>query len=114
MSLASDFIRDLEALQKSVPRLGMINVKSENSDYCTHSDQNKDCYMLFAANFNQDCYYGGIVLYSEDCVDCEYITRCRLCYMCVDCEDSYDCRYGQDLLSCIVPVTFLRWGCSDF
>ncbi|MDP2624795.1 MAG: hypothetical protein Q8P27_01270 [Candidatus Peregrinibacteria bacterium] len=100
MSLATDFIRDLEALQRTVPRLGMINVNSENSDYCTHSDRNKDCYLLFAANFNRDCLYGGIVLTSEDCVDCECIDHCRFCYMCVDCENCYDCRYGQNLRGC--------------
>lgn len=100
MSLAHDFIRDLEELQRTTPRPAMINVKSENSDYCTHSDGNKNCYLLFAANFNRDCLYGGIILNSEDSVDCEVIDHCQQCYMCVDAENSYECRYSQDIKNC--------------
>lgn len=100
MSLARDFIQQLEELQRTTPRPAIINIKSENSDYCTHSDGNKDCYLLFAANFNRDCLYGGIILNSEDCVDCEVVDRCRHCYMLVDAEDCYDCRFSQDLKNC--------------
>ena len=95
-----NFLEELEKLRLLVPRLANINVGSENSDYCTHSDKNKNCYMLFAANFNEDCYYGGIVLESRDCVDCEVSNKCELCFECVDVNACYNCNYSQELATC--------------
>lgn len=94
------FLEKLEQLRLKTPRLYNINIGSENSDYCTHSDKNKNCYLLFAANFNEDCLYGGIVLNSRDCVDCNNCEYSELCYECLDCDHCYNCRYSQDLKNC--------------
>lgn len=95
-----NFLEQLEQLRFKTPRLYNINIGSENSDYCTHSDKNKNCYLLFAANFNEDCLYGGIVLTSRDCVDCNYCEYSELCYECLDIDHCYNCRYSQDLKNC--------------
>lgn len=95
-----DFLTELEQLRLRTPRLYNINIGSENSDYCTHSDKNKNCYLLFAANFNEDCFYGGILLNSKDCVDNDLCQYCELCYECVDIDHCYNCSYSQDLKNC--------------
>lgn len=94
------FFEEFEALRLKTPRLFNINIGSQNSDYCTHSDKNKNCYLLFAANFNEDCLYGGIVLSSRDCVDITYCDKNELCYECVDLEGSYNCNFSQDIKNC--------------
>lgn len=95
-----DFLEELEQLRCKTPRLFNINIGSQNSDYCTHSDKNKNCYLLFAANFNEDCLYGGIVLNSRDCVDCNYCEYSELCYDCLDIDHCYNCNFSQDLKNC--------------
>lgn len=95
-----NFLKELEALRLKTPRLYNINIGSENSDYCTHSDKNKNCYLLFAANFNEDCMYGGIVLTSRDCTNCNYCEYSELCYECLNIDHCYSCDYSQDLKNC--------------
>jgi len=95
-----NLLQELELLRLKTPRLYNINVGSENSDYCTHSDKNKDCYLFFAANFNRDCLYGGIVIKSQDCVDCNECDTSELCYECIDIDECYNCNYSQDLKNC--------------
>ncbi|MEK9132621.1 MAG: hypothetical protein AAB606_02875 [Patescibacteria group bacterium] len=93
-------LQEFEQLRLKSPRLYNINVGSENSDYCTHSDKNKSCYLLFGGNFNQDCMYGGVILNSRDCADNNYCEYGELCYECVDVNHCYGCYYSQDLKNC--------------
>lgn len=95
-----DFLSELEKLRYQTPRLAIINVGQENAEYCTHADKNKNCYLLFAANFNQDCMYSGIILNSRDCVECNNIEYSELCMECVDCFRCYNCSFSQDLKGC--------------
>lgn len=95
-----NFLEELEQLRYRTPRLYNINIGSQNSDYCTHSDKNKNCYLLFAANFNEDCMYGGCFISSRDCVDCDYCDKSELCYDCVDLDHCYNCTASQDIRNC--------------
>lgn len=95
-----NFLEELDHLRLKTPRLYNINIGSENSDYCTHSDKNKDCYLLFAANFCEDCMYGGLVMGSRDCVDCEYCDTSELCCECTDVDHCYNCNFSQDIVDC--------------
>lgn len=109
-----DFLQELEELRLRTPRLYNINIGSENSDYCTHSDKNKNSYLLFAANYNEDCIYGGTIINSRDCTDCNYAQYSELCYECVDIDHCYNCRFSQDLKNC-TDCTLCSdcVGCSD-
>lgn len=94
------FLEELEQLRLKTPRLYNINIGCENSDYCTHADKDKNCYLIFAANYCEDCMYGGVVVSSRDCVDCVYCDKCELCYECIDIEHSYNCNFCQDVKNC--------------
>ena len=100
------FLQQLEALRRKTPRLFNINIGSENSDYCTHSDKNKNCYLLFAANYNQDCMYGRLIYRNRFVVDCDFTQDSELCYDCIDCRKSYNCLFSDsceestDLIFC--------------
>ncbi|MEK7524151.1 MAG: hypothetical protein AAB588_03925 [Patescibacteria group bacterium] len=95
-----NFLEELERIRLKTPRLYNINIGSENSDYCTHSDKNKNCYLLFAANYNEDSYYGSIIVNSRDCVDCDFCQYGELCYECTDIDHSYNCWFSQELKNC--------------
>ena len=95
-----NFLEELEQLRLATPRLYNINIGSENSDYCTHSDKNKNCYLIFAANYNEDSMYGRLVIDSRDCVDNNNCEKSELCYECIDIEKCYDCTFCQLCKNC--------------
>lgn len=98
--MQGNFLEEFDALRKKTPRLSNINIGSENSDYCTHSDKNKNCYLLFAANFCEDCYYSSVIISCKDCVECSYADLSELCFECIDIMRCYNCNYSQDLRGC--------------
>lgn len=107
-----DFFVELAKLQLSGPRLGMLQLQCENSEYTFATDQCKNCYLIMNAVRNEDCLYGRDLYNNDDCLDCDHIFSCQLCYQCVnakhcynsdflqDSENCRDCRYGYDLKGC--------------
>lgn len=95
------FLREFQRLREHEPRLYNIVVACENSDYCTHADKDKNCYMVAAINYSEDCLYGGIVIESKNAVDCYYAEKCELCHECTDVQNCYNCDYSQDLKNCV-------------
>src|SRR3989338_7491556 len=51
------FFEQFAKLQKSVPRLGVLNVQGENSDYCNTCFHNKDSYLVFGGDLNHEVLY---------------------------------------------------------
>jgi hypothetical protein len=94
------FFEQFKELVADVPRLGVINVNAENSDYTSYGYQNKDCYLLSTCDYNDSCYYGCFVWKSTNCVDCTSITDCQYCYECVDGDKLYQCQYCRGCVSC--------------
>jgi len=112
------FFEQFEELMKAVPRLDLVNVQHENSDYTNYGYANKDCYLLYTSDENEKCCYGAYVWdslgcidncyildskYSYDCVDCVGMyecQHCRMCESCQNCKNCYDCRNCSDCFGC--------------
>jgi len=93
---AEEFIKEYENLMLVTPRIALINMKAENSEYCTWSIGDKNCYMCFAADYNEDCMWSRWLYFSKDCVDCSFMHKGTLCYECLDCNNCYNCNNCQD------------------
>lgn len=89
------FFEQFYELQLVVPRPPLVNNKAENSDYCNFADANKNCYLITAANNNEDSFYSWIMANNKDVVDCMNIIGCELCYECIDCHGCYNLRFSQ-------------------
>jgi hypothetical protein len=94
------FIQEYLRLQESTPRIGILNVNSENSNYTNYSSYNKNCYLCFGTHYSEDCYFLGYSVGNTDCVDCEDVEKSELLYECVLCEKSYNCSYSSYLIAC--------------
>ena len=55
--LNKSFFTQFKELQQKVPRLFAMNVRNENSEYTNGSAYNKDCYMIFVSDHNENCLY---------------------------------------------------------
>lgn len=94
------FFEQLKKLHDAVPRMSIVNVQCENTDYCNLSFQSRNCYLVFGNVMNEDCYYGHIVWQSKNCFDCLYTYRSEHCYECVDCVQCYNVFFSQSCDNC--------------
>jgi hypothetical protein len=109
---AEQFIQQYKQLMLKAPRIALVNMKATNSEYCTWSISNKNCYMCFAADHNEDCMWCRWLYFSKDCTDCNNMHKSTLCYECLDsngcynsnhlqdCENCTDCDYCYDCIGC--------------
>lgn len=104
----------MQVLHQSVPRMNVINVLTENCDYCNMSIQCRNCYLMFGNVGNEDCFYGHIVWQSKNCFDCLYCYKCELCYECIDCVQCHSLRFSRDCDNCADSMFLVHCvGCSD-
>ncbi len=100
------FLEQFKELQSKIPRIALLVIDSVRSDYTNNAGENKDCYLIFAAENNEDCSYGRLVQRCKGCVDCAFIYDSELCYECIDCRGCFKCMYSEqcqsssDLLFC--------------
>ena len=89
------FFEQFKELQSRVPRIGLLCINSVNSEYTNNSADNKNCYLLFAAERNEDCSYGRLVQHCKDCIDCAWVYDSEKCYECIDCHKCFQCFWSE-------------------
>lgn len=99
-------------LRVPLPHLQRNSATMDNSDYCNAASGLKNCYLIAAADYDENCSYGYTVENSKDCMDMAFLYNSELCYEGInlrncyktffsqDCEDSSELWYSQDCVSC--------------
>ncbi len=59
-----------------------------------------DSYLISAASFDENCFYGNRVTKSKHCVDTFLVKESENCYECVDVNNSYGCYFSERLSFC--------------
>lgn len=95
-----DFFEEYEKLKLAVPRCALFNIASQNSDYCAYARYNKNSYLGFGVDYNEDLIYAYWAYHNKDCVDICYVYDSELMYDCVDCRKSYNLNFCQDCQTC--------------
>ncbi len=116
------FFEQFSELQHVVPRMGLLNKNSTNSEYTNHAANNKNCYLSFTLIDDENIMYSTWVIRSRDCIDCSFIYEkgerlydvidSRTCYQsqssiflkdcssllyCYDCHGCNDCFMSSNL-----------------
>lgn len=108
------FFPQFKELLTSVPRLYMYAVNNQNSDYTNGTVGNKDCYLIFASDHNEDTHYSYSVYNCTSCFDMMSSKECELCYQCIGCEKCYDLRFSENCISSHSSQFLYNCnGCSD-
>lgn len=94
------FFEQFKELQEVTPRLPLMIFNSENSDYTNMAADNKNCYILFAAENCEDCLYGKLVQNCKDCIDCNFIYDSTLCYESVNLVNCYNTYFSENCSNC--------------
>ena len=101
------FFEQFLELKNIVPRISLLNINSVGSEYCNNVEDHKNCYLIFAAQKNEDCMYGRLVYRCKFTVDSDFIQDSELCYECIDCRKCYKCLFSEnceasaDLIFCL-------------
>jgi DNA-directed RNA polymerase subunit RPC12/RpoP len=101
------FFPQFESLFRDVPIAGSCNVAPslDNSEYVNFVSDAKNCYLVFAANWLENCLYSEYIWETKDSVDCSNCTKLELCYFCIDSDNLYNCQYLQQCkgsINCIL------------
>ncbi|MEI8130636.1 MAG: hypothetical protein WCG55_04000 [bacterium] len=86
------FLEQLFELDKKVPVLNLNVALMQRSDYCANADNLKDCYLVFASQFTENSLYCTSTNESKDCMDTSLITggeRCYECFWIQNCSQCY-------------------------
>jgi len=92
---STPFFTQMRELWKSVPDIGLFNINPVNSDYCSITENNKNCYMLVGADHNEDSLYSSFIFNSRECMDCHLLSKCEKNYETTDCISCFNLKYSR-------------------
>ena len=108
------FFEQIKELIRVVPFPSMNNWDAVNSDYCNFTKGNKNCYLVFGGDFNEDTEYSGYNFYTKNSADLYWVNKGEFCYELVDAENNYRTSYGRYVDSCLdVHFGFELKGCQN-
>jgi hypothetical protein len=109
------FFEQFNELLAAVPvPAAFTDSTSVNTEYANLSKRNKNCYFIFAANDNDECFYTTYLQRNRNICDCFFIFDSELCYECIDCYNCYNLQYSQYCKNCRDSAFLLSCaGCSD-
>lgn len=94
------FFEQIRELIQKVPWPNLMNWNAVNSDYCNSTSDNKNCYLVFGGDYNEDCAYSTFNFHSKNSQDLYLCDHCDLCYESTDIEECYKVRFAQYSKSC--------------
>ncbi len=109
------FFKQFNELIEIVPRLSLlITGNNKDSDYTNIVEDMKNCYLVFEADFDEDCMYSGYLVKSKRVLDSFYGWENELCYETIYCQGCYGVKHSYGCQNCI-NSHFLRdcIGCQD-
>ena len=110
------FFEQIHELSKVVPRPNVFTSYQydENCTFTNGAGKNKNCYLIFDADYCRDTYYSYSTNSTINCIDCYKVRKSELCYENVDCKECYNSKYLTNCSNCN-DSAFLDdcYGCSN-
>ncbi|HCC59852.1 MAG: hypothetical protein A2402_00485 [Candidatus Staskawiczbacteria bacterium RIFOXYC1_FULL_37_43] len=94
------FFDQFRELQLRVPRLYSFIFQNTNSEYVNGAAYDKNCYMIFVSDNNEDSLYSYSLMHSRNAIDCHTSNDCELCYECIGCKKCYMTKFSEDCTDC--------------
>ena len=94
------FFEQFKELMRDVPWMTVFNMNAVNSDYCNYTTDNKNCYLVFGGDINENCAYSTFNFTCRECLDLYWVDKSELCYELIDSANCYRCFYGAHLGNC--------------
>ena len=111
LDLNRPFFEQYQELLHRVPHIAMMNRDGDNSEYCNYTLKNKNCYLIFGGDYNENCYYGTFPFHSRETMESYWLERCERCYEILDCEDCYSVIHARYCKGC--SESWFVYDCRD-
>lgn len=93
------FFEQFAELQQVVPRMALVSIGNQNSDFTSYALRNKDSYLVFTADYNEDCIYGRFSSRSKMSMDFDFTDDSVECYETMDVKQGNRCFFSQKCTS---------------
>jgi hypothetical protein len=103
VDLSRSFLEQWKELHNVVPQIAIMNdnnTQSENCEFCHDFAYGKNCYLVTAGWYMEDCLYNDGSMRSKNLVDCYFTFDSELCYECLNSQRLYHCFFLQDSEQC--------------
>ena len=88
-------------LVNKVPKMARVQQgENVNAEFTNCASYNRNCYLVFSSNNNEDCQYGTFVRTCKDCFDNYYVNESELCSNSFNCIRCYKVQYCQNCMNC--------------
>ncbi len=96
------FFEQFYEMDKHIPQVWLLSnyLMDENSPYTNYSGWSKNCYLIFHADFNENCAYGTGIKKCKTCYDNLMIFESELLYECINCKKCYNIKFSKDCENC--------------
>ncbi|MDD5770253.1 MAG: hypothetical protein PHE25_04735, partial [Candidatus Gracilibacteria bacterium] len=95
---SKSFFEQFGELMREVPKISLITMNQENSEYSNFSAWNKNSYLIFTSGKNDKVLYSNRSWNSINLIDCSNIDKCNNSYQLIDCKN---CIQSSFLINCI-------------
>jgi len=92
------FFNQFNELQRAVPRLYAMVTECVDSEYINGAAWDKNCYLIYASDHDEDSYYSHSIFYCKNVFDCLGVRYGEYSVGCIDCEKVNNCFHSQDCL----------------
>jgi len=89
------FFVQISELIKRVPHVNLFNYNNVNSEYGNFTTDNKNCYLVFGGDFNEDCAYSTFNFRCKNVFDVYWVNKSELCYENTDTENNHKVSFAQ-------------------
>jgi hypothetical protein len=105
------FFNQFYELKKTTPRLALLNTNGYNSEYCNYTTDNKNCYLVFGGDYNEDCYYSILNFHCKDSMDNCWVSNSELMYDCINSDKGYRILYSMHTGNC--KDSYFLYDCAS-
>ncbi len=108
------FFAQLKRLWRKVPDFALANLNGINSDYCSITEGNKNCYLVVGGDFNENVMYSSFTFNTKDSIDLHWVSKSDLSYESVDCISCSRLLYSRQCEGCIDSAFLFNCkNCTD-
>jgi len=94
------FFPQFDALMRACPKISVFTSQNVNSDFTNGAQQDKNCFMIFVSDHNEDCYYSYGIDSCQNCLECLNCFKSVLCVECTDCSECYNLAHSERSHNC--------------
>ncbi|MBI4239911.1 hypothetical protein HY620_02905 [Candidatus Uhrbacteria bacterium] len=94
------FFKQFHELITRTPWPALFNLNATNSEYCNYTTDNKNCYLVFGGDYNENCSYSSFNMHSRDSLDMYFVEKVELCYQLTNSADCYRVAFSQYATNC--------------